>query len=242
MPTILLALGIVVIAAGAAMLAFGIANNGFDVGNALIIAGTVAVVGGVIAVGLSAAVRELARMRRLLDPRTAARPAAQLEERAQSKLEPAAATKAAEAKTPAPGDLSQVLAEPTAAAAAAELARPAPDTFVPPRGDAPRRERGRERIFDTVWAPPSAPKPDAAKPEAGEKVPAAEEPARPATEPLAIRPSREPQAVTILKSGVIDGMAYTLYSDGSIEADLPQGMARFNSIDALRRHLGEQKS
>ena len=58
--------------------------------------------------------------------------------------------------------------------------------------------------------------------------------------PVAIRPTREPQAVSVLKSGVIEGMAYTLYSDGSIEADLPQGMMRFPSIDALRRHLAGQ--
>jgi len=42
---------------------------------------------------------------------------------------------------------------------------------------------------------------------------------------------------TVLKSGVIEGMAYTLYSDGAIEADLKQGMVRFSSIDDLRRHL-----
>jgi hypothetical protein len=42
----------------------------------------------------------------------------------------------------------------------------------------------------------------------------------------------------VLKSGVIDGMAYTLYADGSIEADLPQqGTVRFASVDALRAHL-----
>ena len=41
----------------------------------------------------------------------------------------------------------------------------------------------------------------------------------------------------ILKSGVIDGMAYTLYIDGSIEAQLPQGLIRFASIDELRAHL-----
>ena len=41
----------------------------------------------------------------------------------------------------------------------------------------------------------------------------------------------------ILKSGVIDGMAYTLYADGSIEAELPQGIGRFASVDALRAHL-----
>jgi hypothetical protein len=36
---------------------------------------------------------------------------------------------------------------------------------------------------------------------------------------------------------VIDGMAYTLYTDGSIEAQLAEGAMRFNSIDALRVHL-----
>ena len=39
--------------------------------------------------------------------------------------------------------------------------------------------------------------------------------------------------MSILKSGVVDGMAYTLYSDGSIEAELPSGTIRFESIAAL---------
>jgi len=43
--------------------------------------------------------------------------------------------------------------------------------------------------------------------------------------------------VSVLKSGVVDGMAYTLYSDGSIEAQLPQGTLRFGSITELRHHL-----
>jgi hypothetical protein len=41
----------------------------------------------------------------------------------------------------------------------------------------------------------------------------------------------------VLKSGVVEGMAYTLYSDGSIEAQLPQGTLRFGSINALRHHI-----
>ena len=45
------------------------------------------------------------------------------------------------------------------------------------------------------------------------------------------------QQSAILKSGVIDGMAYTLYTDGSITADLPQGTMRFSSVEALRAHL-----
>jgi hypothetical protein len=49
----------------------------------------------------------------------------------------------------------------------------------------------------------------------------------------------QPQ-VTVLKSGVVDGMAYSLYSDGSIEAQMPEGMMRFASIDELRAHLDQR--
>jgi hypothetical protein len=52
-----------------------------------------------------------------------------------------------------------------------------------------------------------------------------------------VAPLGEPRPIAILKSGVIDGMAYTLYTDGSIEAELPQGTMRFASIDELRAHL-----
>jgi hypothetical protein len=64
----------------------------------------------------------------------------------------------------------------------------------------------------------------------------------PAADRAAAPPSRreEPQAVTVLKSGVVDGMAYSLYSDGSIEAQMPEGMMRFGSIDELRAHLDQR--
>jgi hypothetical protein len=47
------------------------------------------------------------------------------------------------------------------------------------------------------------------------------------------------EPVAILKSGVVDGMAYTLYVDGSIEAELPHGTLRFASINELRDHLAK---
>ncbi len=52
----------------------------------------------------------------------------------------------------------------------------------------------------------------------------------------------EPESpqVTVVKSGVVDGMAYSLYSDGSIEAQMPEGMMRFASIDELRQHLDQR--
>ena len=73
--------------------------------------------------------------------------------------------------------------------------------------------------------------------------PAADKPAEPVAESAAeeaspeARPREETRAVAILKSGVVDGMGYTLYVDGSIEAELPQGTLRFASINELRAHL-----
>jgi hypothetical protein len=63
--------------------------------------------------------------------------------------------------------------------------------------------------------------------------------AAPDRQPPAPR-SEEPPPVTVLKSGVVDGMAYSLYSDGSIEAQMPEGMMRFASIDELRSHLDQR--
>ncbi len=50
----------------------------------------------------------------------------------------------------------------------------------------------------------------------------------------------EAASVTVVKSGVVDAMAYSLYSDGSIEAQMPEGMVRFESIDELRAHLDQR--
>jgi hypothetical protein len=52
-------------------------------------------------------------------------------------------------------------------------------------------------------------------------------------------PSAPGEPAPILKSGVVDGMGYTLYIDGSIEAELPQGTLRFASINELREHLAK---
>ena len=50
----------------------------------------------------------------------------------------------------------------------------------------------------------------------------------------------ESSSVTVVKSGVVDAMAYSLYSDGSIEAQMPEGMVRFESIEDLRAHLDQR--
>lgn len=59
----------------------------------------------------------------------------------------------------------------------------------------------------------------------------------PADSAFAAEKQEQPHAVSILKSGTVDGMGYALYSDGSIEAELPSGKIRFASINELREHL-----
>jgi hypothetical protein len=114
----------------------------------------------------------------------------------------------------------------------------------------PPKEKER---FDLVWpdrggpAAQSEPKVEI-KREPAVDMPLPPIPARPretrsATEkrmPDLLRKPATERGPAILKSGVIDGMPYTLYADGSIEAQLPQGMVKFASVDALRAHLEKQ--
>lgn len=105
----------------------------------------------------------------------------------------------------------------------------------------PGRDNGS--LFDTMW-PPAARIPQAAKPGEPERGPESDRTTSeyegaegPSAEPALPPSGAEPAKVAVLKSGVVDGMAYTLYVDGSIEAELPQGTLRFASIDDLRSYL-----
>lgn len=99
--------------------------------------------------------------------------------------------------------------------------------------------------FDSFW--PADPRTGQRAAAAAAAAPAGEasaaspvaEPAAPAALQVAPAPvaAVEPRPAEILKSGVVDGMAYTLYADGSIEAQLPNGTVRFGSIAELRAHI-----
>lgn len=92
--------------------------------------------------------------------------------------------------------------------------------------------------FEDAW-----PKPERARPGEAPPLPRRTRTPPPAAEATVPPPApREPapSQVTVLKSGVVDGMAYSLYSDGSIEAQMPEGMMRFASIDELRAHLDQR--
>jgi hypothetical protein len=98
----------------------------------------------------------------------------------------------------------------------------------------------RPNYFDKMWpgeqrnaAPPAAAEPAFPRAESIPRVPEMQE-----EEPIAEEAHEDDAApVAVLKSGVVDGMGYTLYVDGSIEAELPDGTLRFASINELRAHL-----
>jgi hypothetical protein len=47
----------------------------------------------------------------------------------------------------------------------------------------------------------------------------------------------EPPPLPVVKSGVIQQIAYTLFTDGSIETQMPEGVRRFASIEEFLGHL-----
>jgi hypothetical protein len=84
--------------------------------------------------------------------------------------------------------------------------------------------------------PAEATRPDPAPPAQAPEEPRVPAPPAGSAAPPPVTPPAPPSAV-VYKSGVIDGMAYTLYTDGSIEAQLPQGPIRFASVEALQSYL-----
>ena len=132
------------------------------------------------------------------------------------------------------GSAERTSGEPNAppsqpAPAPAEPSAAPPATFEDAWPKADRARSGDvppQRRSSRLTAQPAEPKAPAA---------AAERTARPPPPPQPEQPS-----VTVLNSGVVDGMAYSLYSDGSIEAQMPEGMMRFASIDELRAHLDQR--
>jgi len=120
-----------------------------------------------------------------------------------------------------------------------------PPPLAASRSEAPVRSVVERKLSTLMWGPKLRPAPfEPADPEPDEPPPALAEEAPPsAPEPRVIRGAfaakgaGDVRPVSILKSGVVDGMAYTLYNDGSIEAELAEGTMRFASLSGLREHL-----
>jgi hypothetical protein len=137
-------------------------------------------------------------------------------------------------------EVKGVAAVARAANGGAAPVRSVPRMELKPRlGAAP--DKAKASVFNAFWpatpggrerqAPPAPPTAAALPPQ--EARPVAAESVQTVVAPAATHAA----PVSVLKSGVVEGMAYTLYSDGSIEAQLPQGTLRFGSISALRNHI-----
>jgi hypothetical protein len=104
-----------------------------------------------------------------------------------------------------------------------------------PSPAARREEVGRSRRNVLPMPPPPLPLPPDARPRPREVTP---EPPMPRFRPVETKaPESTAAETTVVRSGVIGGMAYTLYADGSIEAELPIGTVRFGSIAELQDHV-----
>lgn len=162
---------------------------------------------------------------------------------AEDLLPPSGETGEAEEAAPAPAASGEPAPE-----------RPAPRLRPPVISTPPRAERAEERPFEEAAPDPMVearrarlerrpePEPRSAGPRSRYE-PGAPRPApapRPQAAPAPIAPRRgEGEEPRILKSGIVGGMAYTLYSDGSIQADLPDGVVRFASLQELRDHVSQ---
>jgi hypothetical protein len=246
MSFVLMMVGILATALGAILIGFGIPINEFSLGNTLILAGTVTAMGGLIVLAVSRAVSQLTRIADLMATRPVAAPAMPMssasavpppaprapQSRAQHGDEFGLPEKV-EAVRPPPRAVAPAAEEPAAPAPAPtrpgwrpprpSVERPAkPATPPDPRRPTATAQPTGDNPFDTTWPDKSS--------ASSRREPSLETPSDAA-------PAGRPEAVTVLKSGVVDGMAYTLYTDGSIEAELAQGVVRFGSIEELRNHL-----
>lgn len=129
------------------------------------------------------------------------------------------------------GEASPPVPRPRSLLDRMSLGRPAAERPAPP----PAPERSTP---DLPAAEPPAPEPYTPEPAPVEaSAPAYSEPEQPAQRPYGAPPPRLAPEPTVLKSGIVGGMAYTLYSDGSIQAELPDGVVRFASLMELREHV-----
>jgi hypothetical protein len=241
----LLLLGFIAVAAGVYGLGQGVPVRDTTFGAAMLVAASVAITGGVILVGLAAAVSELRRALRHL--RLPDRPDG---DRGKSRMEPRVDRPAAHGLDAAhviptrfdtPGEARDSRATDTwatdswsrqsrAREPGLKLAAEAPgklDTIRPANDRKPETETAGTE----TPAPPADASLAAGAAEDEMKSPPLSPAEAAAPAPPAIRPSR------VLKSGTINDVSYTLFSDGSIETPTPEGTLRFDSIDEFRQHL-----
>jgi hypothetical protein len=257
---ILALVGVGAIAAGAPSWALGL-----GLGSSLIQSGSIGLVGGFLMVGIGFVLRALNDLSRRIDmispgalpsarraaPAAApmARPMAKREPSPSSRREPPMGAQHDEMDEPSP--LGEEPEEDTFEERPRGRAWP-PVTDSRPAAEARPNERPRPLAEPRLGERPRGPALDPIPPARGDLPPV--EPRRPrfpldrpqapeTNRPLERAPEpRNPRgnsdtSNTVVRSGIIHGMAYTLYADGSIEAELPIGTVRFASIEELQDHV-----
>ena len=250
MMTAMMVAGICAVLAGLLAILFGIPIKEFGFGNTLILVGVLGVCTGTVLLGLSAVVAELKVIaRRLTESRVPP------EARSRPILPTAPAQQQAD-NTDGMPPMREDIPSRAPASAESELAEAAPVQPARPKrnllfSSSMRKERegapGAEGVepkpanFEDAWPKVYRSRGgDVPTQRRGSRVPSSAREgnagAAPGRSPPPV-PSEAQPAVTVLKSGVVDGMAYTLYSDGSIEAQMPEGLMRFASLDELTAHI-----
>lgn len=250
--------GLIALVAGMALLAFGIPEFRSDLANPLLVSASVAILGGLMLIGLGVVALRLRRLTELLEMRPVPRslgPGAGSgpQSGAIAAVSPSLESPIENPEKPGQRPRSEQQSQdvPLAAMqqpgpAVASSLVPVPPTDIPPpltlRATRTAHQPAVQLTPVTEW-PHVAPTDRLVSLDAptAEIQPAwsedEEHPDAPhlgAERELATAEEAQP---TLLKSGVIDGMAYTLYSDGSVEAELPQGTTRFASIAEWRVYM-----
>jgi hypothetical protein len=213
---LLVLVGVALAVAGVAMVRYALPIEEMP-SVALFVSGIVALVGALVIGALAAVARSLSRIAERLEIQPLPLPpvaAVSREDPAPRPARvPATAARGGSARASLLGWLGRASA-PTPMRAPPPAATPAAATAPTPVDLAPLT-----RVAEpTVAAPPPPP------------VPVVRTPTKPA-------PAQNGAANTVYRSGVIDGMAYTLFMDGSIQAELPQGTVKFGNIDDLQKYL-----
>jgi hypothetical protein len=258
MVVLLLLLGVIAVAAGVFALGLGVPVRDTTFGAAVVVSASVALTGGFILVGLAMAVAELRRVLQAVVRQTRSSEHSEAERgKGGRRQEPRLGTPGAH------GDDDVIPTKFDVPEARERLRRPVREERLPPeaeiiRGPAatslnfqPASDRADiephgasaeiserfDRIRPSEYREPEREEPEqrtetspTARMGAGEVNSPPLSPAETAA-PATIRPVR------ILKSGMINDVTYTLFSDGSIETQAPEGTLRFASIEDFRKHL-----
>lgn len=219
MHLVLLVVGAMMAVAGALLVRSAVPIE--DVAQAAwVTGGIVAIVGGIIVAALAAAVRNLGRIAERLD----IQPLPLAPVAAVGREDPAPRA----VRPPAPPAGPSLLGWLGGRSPAPVVHGKAPPAAAEP---APVDLGPLAQIPEPSRAPPPPP------------VPAVRPLPRSATSPAAPQNGSPTSAsAAVYRSGVIDGMAYTLFMDGSIAAELPQGRVKFATIDELQAYLTGKES